>query len=395
MRKSLGRCLVVSVWAVYFLVCSLSRYCAAESWIKPILGLREEYDDNIFLDAANEKDDLLTTVTVGAQFAPQLKDHELTASYVADFQMFADNSDQNTANQTFDAEGTLHFNDWRVEANNRFRHFENRTGTEDTARVPRTTEKLKLAVIRVFNKLDVGFDYSYALENYRSDNAIGSFEGQALTYQDLDSSEHSGEVELAFHFWPKTSLLFAGRYGTLKYDTGKKSDSDYFDVLAGLRGRLFARGQIEGKVGFRTQDYKDAGSDFDSVIGNVSWTEQFSERDTLTVDFDRTTYSTIYQQNAYFQGTVVSGVFSHDFNSRVTGRLTGLYGLNEYPTATTENGKTAKREDDLWEAGVGLVYRMPKYWVMELNYAYRERSSSFDEYNYTDNRYSAAVRLEF
>ncbi|MCK5082098.1 MAG: outer membrane beta-barrel protein, partial [Candidatus Omnitrophica bacterium] len=249
-------------------------------------------------------------------------------------------SDQNTINHAFDAEGTLNFNDWRVEANNLLLYYENRTGSENTARVPRTSDWTNVKLIYAFNKLDVGLNYAYTYENYRTDNAIGTYAGQALTYQDLDSNENSGELELAFQFWPKTKMLFSGRYGALKYDTGKKSNSEYYDFLTGLRGQFFKKGEIEGKIGYRAQNYEDSSQDFDSVIFNASLVEKFNDKDTLTIDFDRTTHSTIYQQNAYYKSTNVEGVYAHDFNDRVTGKVTGAYWFNKYPTETTEDAKT-------------------------------------------------------
>ena len=387
--------LVSTVIALSLFGVFLNKTYAATSWIKPVFGIREEFDDNVFLTGSDESSDRVTTIAAGLNFEPQLNRHEFSASYIVDFQMLADNSDQNTTNQTVDAKGTLNFNDWRVEADTVLRHFENRAGSEDTARVPRTSDTTNVKLIYAFNKLDVGLNYTYRLENYRSDNGIGTYAGQALTYQDLDSNENAGEAELAFQFWPKTELLFSGRYGTLEYDTGKKGDSEYYDVLTGLRGQFFKKGEIEGKIGYRSQNYEDSAQDFDSVIFSASLIEKFTEKDTLTIDFDRRTHSTIYQQNAYFKSTNVEGVFAHDFNDRVTGKVAGAYWFNKYPTETTEGAKTAKREDDLWEVGAGLSYKLPRRGTVDLDYTYTEKSSNFDTYDYKNNRVSVAYKIEF
>ncbi|MCK5214497.1 MAG: outer membrane beta-barrel protein [Candidatus Omnitrophica bacterium] len=394
-RISIYRRFIV-VFSFILLLIGLSRQShAATSWFKPIFALKEEYDDNIFLTDSDESEDFLTTLAAGISFEPQLNKHELTSNYIIDFEMFADNSDQNTTNQTFDIDGGLNFNDWRIEADNLFRRYENLTGSEDTARIPRTSDRADVKLIYSFNKLDVGLNYTYSFEDYRNDNSIGSFAGQALTYQDLDSDENSGELELAFQFWPKTFLLFSNRYGTHKYDTNKKSDSEYYDILTGLRGRFFTRGEIEGKIGYRAQDYDDPGEDFDGVIYNVSLVEKFSEKDTLTIDFERTIHSTTYQQNAYFKITNISGVYTHDFNNRVTGKFKGAYWFNKYPTETIEGSKTAKREDDLWHIGTGLSYKLPKYVTIDLNYTYANKSSNFENFDYKNNRISTMIRMKF
>lgn len=386
---------LILIIACAFVMASFSQSYAATSWIKPIFAAKGEFDDNVYLTESDESGDFVTSLAAGINFEPKLNRHELIASYIVDVEMFADRSDQNTTNQTLDAEGTLNFNKWRVEADTLFRHFENRTGSEDTARVPRTNDLTNVKMIYDFNKLDVGLNYAYRYENYRTDNPIGTYAGQALTYQDLDSDENSGEIELDFQFWPKTSMLFSGRYGTIKYDTGKKSDSEYYDVLTGLRGRFFEKGEIEGKIGYRTQNYQDSAQDFDSVIFNASLIERFTSTDTVTIDFDRTTHPTIYQQNAYFKSTNIIAEYAHDFSERVAGRVNVGYWFNKYPTETTEGTKTAKREDDLWRFGAGLSYKLPRYGTVNLDYIFTEKSSNFDTYDYKNNRVSVAYKIEF
>ena len=384
-----------TVVALLFFASSFGQSYAATSWVKPLFAIKGEFDDNINLTESDESSDWVTSIVAGLNFEPQLNRHKFIASYLVDFEMFSDNSDQNTINHAFDTEGTLNFNDWRVEADNLLLYYENRTGSEDTARVPRTSNGTNVKLIYAFNKLDVGLNYTYRLEDYRSDNGIGTFAGQALTYQDLNSNENSGELELAFQFWPKTEMLFSGRYGALEYDTGKKSDSEYYDFLTGLRGQFFKKGEIEGKIGYRSQNYEDSSQDFDSVIFNASLVEKFNDKDTLTIDFDRTSHSTIYQQNAYFKSTNVAGEFSHIFNDRFTGRATGAYWFNKYPTETTEDAKTEKREDNLWEIGAGLSYKLPRHGTVDLDYIYTEKSSNFDTFDYKNNRVSVAYKIEF
>jgi len=357
--------------------------------------LEQAFDDNVFLTDADKISDAITTIFTGIALEPQLNEHELMVTYIVDQQYFANNVSQNTVNHNVDAEATLHFNKWRVEFNDQFRFFENRTGSEDTARIKRTSNATNVKVIYAFNKLDVGINYAHRLENYRSDLAIGSFLGQALTYQDLDSSENSGEIETAFHFWPKTSVLFSGRYGALNHVTEKKSDSNYFDVLTGLQGQLTAKGTIEGKIGYRNQEYDNSAGDFNSVIFHIAFVENFTEQDILTIDIGRTTYDTIYKGNAYFKNTLVSGEYAHGFTDKVTGSVSGSYHLNKYPVATTEGTKTAKREDGLWIIGTNLTYELPKWGEIKLAYTYSQKSSIFDTFDYDNNLISLGVTVKF
>lgn len=368
---------------------------AANNWIYPIFSLEQEFDDNIYLTKTDKTADSLTTIFAGLGIEPKLSRHEFMATYIADLNYFAKNTSQNTQNHNFTTSGTLNFNQWRVEADNLFRYFEDREGSEDTARIPRTKNSTDVKIIYAFNKLDLGLKYAYELEDYRSDAAIGAYNGQALTYQDLDTNEHSGEVEMAFKFWPKTSLLFSGVYGTLKHDTGKKSDSDYFDILTGLRGQFMSKGTIEGKVGYRSQNYENAAEDFSSIIFQASLIEKLSSKDTMTMKFVRTTNSTIYQQNAFYTSTTFSGIFAHVFSNRITGLVNGSYDHNQYDTETTEGLTTDKRADDLLKAGLALKYQLPRWGTVNFAYTYSQKISNFDTYDYNNNLVTLGMEIEF
>lgn len=62
----------------------------------PFLTVSERYDDNIFLSSSNREHDFVTTISPGARlhYVPRA-DTRLDFDYRADFEIFADNSDQN------------------------------------------------------------------------------------------------------------------------------------------------------------------------------------------------------------------------------------------------------------------------------------------------------------
>ncbi|MBN1587256.1 MAG: outer membrane beta-barrel protein [Candidatus Omnitrophica bacterium] len=368
---------------------------AATSWLLPVIAVQEAFDDNVYLTPNDESEDFITRISPGLVFEPQLPDHEFKAAYLADLSYFADHSSQNTVNHNLGASAKLNFNRWRVELDNELLYFEERAGSEDTARVPRTSNHANAELICVFNKLDLGLKFTQRIEDYRSDNAIGAFGGRALTYQDLDSTENSGELEMGFKFWPKTAMLFGGRYGTLAYDSGNKSDSGYFDVLAGLEGEFLSKGAIEGKIGYRNQNFENDAEDFDSVIYSIALTETFTSRDILEIALDRTTYSTIYQQNTYFTSSRVYGEYTHSLNDRLAVRLGTTYYYNAYPTETTEGTETAERADHLWIAACGLDYELPRWGTVNLEYTYMQKNSNFEAFDYGNNLLSLGLKKSF
>ena len=179
------------------------------------------------------------------------------------------------------------------------------------------------------------------------------------------------------------------------HDTGKKSDSDYFDVLVGLRGEPTAKSTVEANVGYRSQDYENYGNDFESVVFNGNLVEIFTSRDTLRLDFVRTTNGTNYTNNPYYETTFIAANFKHGFTDRFFGSVGLSYQLNDYPTSTTEAGKTATREDDFWTGGVGFSYEMPTGITVDVKYEHRTRDSTFSTFDYRNNRIIFGLAIGF
>ncbi len=385
----------IAAFAVALVILFGNYAYAQEGWFHPFLAVREQYDDNIYLTDTNEKSDWITTLSPGFVIEPRLTTHRFTFDYRADLNFFADYDDENTYNHTNNTALELNYNKVQVILTNMFHYFSDRLGREDINRVPRTQDHTSTIVAFGFNKLDLSLRYNYRLENYRGDAAIGAFKGQALTYKDLQRDEYEGEVEAAFKLWPKTALLFSGVYGTIDHDTGKKSDSDYFDVLVGLRGQPTAKSTVEAKFGYRGQDYDDYDNDFETVVFKGSLIEDFTSRDTLRLDFLRTSNETNYKDNAYYRNTFIAAGFKHGFTERVFGNIDFSYQRNKYPTETTEAAKTAKRKDDIWSGGVGLSYQLPKWFTADVKYEYSTRDCNFSTFDYNNNRVSLGLTGSF
>jgi hypothetical protein len=365
---------------------SLDRYVYAQkNWFSPLFAIQQTYDDNIFLTNDDTESDLVTKVSTGFVVDPPLAKHKFNLSYYGDLYFFATHDGENTYNHTLDSFVELNFNRTIFSFANIFRYYSERLDSEDVNRIPRVQDHLQADFSLNLNKLTLTLIYLYKLENYKTDTSIGTFQGQSLTYKDLERDEYVGEIETAFKLWPKTSLLMSSAYGTIKHDTNKKSDSDSFKVLMGLRGQLSAKCTVEAKIGYQNQDYEDFSNDFENVIFTGSLVEQFTVRDTLNLNFSRTTNDTIYLDNAYYENILVSTNFKHSFTDGISGDINLSYQLNSYPMETTEADKTAKREDSIWSGGIGISCQLFKMFTANFKYEYKTRKSNFATFDYQNN----------
>ncbi len=366
-----------------------------KGWFKPFVAIRGEYDDNIYLTRTDKESDWITTLQPGFVIQPNLTKHKFVIDYLADLNFFAENDDENNFNHNINAGLQLNFNSVHLDLINMFHYFSDRSGSEDIGRIDRTQDYFWPSITFNFNKLDLSLGYNYRLEEYRTDAAIGAFKGQALTYKDLERDENEGTIEAALKFWPKTALLCSFDYGTIEHDTGRKSDSDYYDILVGLRGEPTDKSTVEARIGFRNQDYEDYDDDFTSVIFDGSFVERFTSRDSLRFDFKRITNDTIFQDNAYYQSTYIGANFQHGFTERLYGNIGVSYQRSYYPTETTLAGSTEHREDDFRSVAVGLSYKLVKWFIADIKYQYRIRDSNFSTYDYKNNRISIGLTGRF
>jgi len=364
-------------------------------WLIPTIVISQEYDDNIFLRDIDTESDWITTVSPRIEIKPELSQHKLTIDYQGDYNYFWNFESEDNLSHTNNVNLELIYNNFRIKLDNRFRNFSDRSGSEDVNRVPRTQDHAEAKLIFEFNKLDLSLGYLFQYENYRSDSDIGAFLGAPATYQDLDRLEHTGEIETAFKLWPKTALLFSTRIGGILHRTGIKADSDYFDVLTGIRGEPSAKSTAEFKIGYRNQGYEDSIRDFSSLIAFGSLIENITPRDVVRLDFLRTSYDTIYQNNAYYEVSFFGIQYEHGFTDKINGNITLAYQLDSYPVETTDTGETKHRADDIWRAGCGLKYKTPKGLFGELKYEFLTRNSNFSVYDYKDNRATISLGIQF
>ncbi|MFC1645675.1 outer membrane beta-barrel protein [Candidatus Omnitrophota bacterium] len=395
-KKKLLSVAVVSMFLlVSFILIDCSYAQEEEGGASVALALTQTYDDNIFSRDIDRESDLITTITPMFEIAPKLGDHKLTINYQGDYNYFWNHSSEDNLNHLNSINLKLLFSKFRIELDNRFRYFSDTAGEEDVNRIPRTQDHADAKFIFEFNKLDLTLGYLFQYENYRSDRAIGAFLGAPATYQDLDRLEHTGEVETAWKLWPKTALLFSTRFGGILHRTGGKSDSDYYDVLTGIRGEPSAKSTAEFKIGYRNQDYEDNIRSFDSVIAFGSFIENITSRDVLRLDFLRTSYDTIYQSNAYYEVSFFGTQYEHGFTERFSGNVALSYQLDSYPVETTDVGETKHRADNIWKAGCSLKYKTPKGFTSELAYEFLTRDSNFSAYDYKTNRIFLSLGVEF
>lgn len=349
---------------------------------------KEELDSNVFLSTSDRKVDLLSHVnpSLGVE-VPFGEESSVSADYDLDWVFFSEHRDQDYLNQRVRGLIEWQLADYKITVDDVFKHYSDRSGSEITARIKRAGNAFRIGASAEFNRLIFDVGYSNIIDAYRTkDLLLGS-----LTYMDKNNMTNMFDMSVSYRFLPKTSVIIENDVGWVTYyNSSIPPDSWFIQPLIGLRGDLrpgiFS---IDLMGGFRYQHYDN--SDVfahKAYVGpvikggmNYYWTED----DLFKLTLERSIYESLYQNINYYNVNYAGLKYTHRFNDKIKASLLGSYQLNLYPSETTDNGKTAKRHDNIIVFGCSLRYDMRKWISFEAAYTYSQKISNFSNQDYYDN----------
>lgn len=349
--------------------------------------IKLQYDDNIFLDPNNEKDDFITVLTPGVSVDCPFGDNRLTLDYHVDFIEYLDNSSQNAKNHYLSSEANINWQDIAFTLYEKFERVFERPSTEDTSRVKRDDNTTGIKAKLQKERLGIQIGYEHFIRNYRSEPQ----------YEPYDRKEHLYSFVLTHKTFPKTELLLEYDFAQIRYDDeSSRSDSDYNQLLVGAIGEITPRTTATIKTGYQWRSYDSSTeSDFNAAVLYADMIHKFSEKDALKLSFLRSANESTYDVNNYYKIENVSAVFDHFFNNKLMGFLNGEYQINSYPRETTEGTEVKKREDNYYSLGAGLRYYIRKWLTLTLECDHIIRDSNFSVFEYHQNLVTFSAKAIF
>lgn len=365
----------------------------------PVLEVGVEYNDNVVLSPpGQEESDLIWIISPEITLELPGRRSALRVGYRANIKEYTDNSSLSFVEHIAQAE-------WRLNqllggrlnlyVTDRFLYTEDPTGfpvPELTERVPRADNLLRVGgEYSLAERWSLGVDYSFYWIDY----------GGAASNDVLDHVEHTIGVTGYYRIQPKTSLLAEYRYQIVRYDQENVAgprDSDSNFLLGGVKGDFTAKTSAQVKVGYQWKDYKsEAETDFDGLVVEAEVIWKYAEPSQLRLFGGRANVESTFVVggNNYYVANYGGLELRHQITPDLLLRVRGLFGTNDYPDVATVGTTTAKRQDDFAEAGIGLTYQMRRWLAFTLDYYFLWRDSNFNDFDYTNNRVAATVRLTY
>jgi len=349
--------------------------------------IKVQYDDNVFLDRDDEKDDLIVTLTPGIRVEWPFQDNRLRLGYHIDFHKFIDNTSQDAVDHHLSAEAEINWRDVRFTIYDNFDHLYERPTTEDTSRIKRNDNTFGIRADFQRERLGIQLGYENFTRNYKDDTV----------YDAYDRTDHKYSFMVTHQTFSKTKTLFEYDFGQTRYDnSASRSDSDYHQFLIGAIGELTPRTTATIKTGYRFRDYENGSDpDFDTGVLSADIIHKFSDKNALKLSLLRSAEESTYGVNNFYKIEKISAVFDHFFSNKLLGFVTGQHQINSYPEETTEGTETKKRKDKYSSLGVGLRYYMREWLTLTFKIEHIMRNSNFDVFEYDQNLATFTARAEF
>ncbi len=399
----------------------------------PSVSISEEYNDNIFLTPDNEEDDFITTVSPGFILEVTQRENGLSLSYHPGYSFYADHSEFNSwQHEAVLGAWVAASRSTRIEVEDAFLFTEDPAPetditspiTEDpliqgdptirSGREPYYTNTASIRLIQQFGASD-SFYLQYAYTILRNDDPEiedvdqhipglgitywflprwGLEIAASLTATELDESDDfdqwTGRITQTYRIDQRFEAFVQYDHTAVRYSQHQDEDSiDYqvFEPSVGITYNIMNDSVLSLRLGYFKED-RDEGEDIDGPSGDIELTKTL-RNGTLSLSGAAGQENTVLNaENLGFTKFYEIGFETeYRFLRNLTGNISG-----SYRNAVFEETET-NREDDIYEAGVGLTYLVTSWLSTHLQYFYRTLDSTLPEDEYKENRVAFQVTL--
>lgn len=332
------------------------------------------YEDNIFLNSADEQDETYSIFTPGAMLVyGSPRGNYLYLDYRADF-----TSLQEFGNSAFDGQALkagAHFANARIQADASHEYREVRdVDVQVGTRLKRKSNATTLSCDnRISSKTSVGIEGRHLLNR---------FDDRGYS----DYNEYSVAGRAAWQMLPRASLTGRAGHGWVDVDETRDAygSAQYDEVTIGLAGKPRPRLETSMDVGVQHRYFEDDQiDDITREVGRVRVAANPLERIRVWLTGSASMNPAINADGYTVLDTRgEAGVSRRLFVERLVGGVSVFRGRNEYLGSgggEMDDRVYNGRQDDYWGLKANVDWWIGRYWLIGLGYSYTENDSEADE----------------
>jgi polysaccharide biosynthesis protein VpsM len=222
------------------------------------------------------------------------------------------------------------------------------------------------------NRLRLRFDYSNFLLRY-----------DAQRNKKLNRDDNSFSAYVFYHLWPKTAFFGQYTLTDIAYEDNATLNSKEHSFFGGYQWDMTAKTSGSVKAGWGIKDF--ASDEERNFIYEAKVEHAFTPKSVVKLTAFGRTGETNIPDTLYTVGRGVRANYHLIMNQKVTGWASLAYTNEHYGQQFTYNGKRAKRNDDMYEASVGLEYWFKRWLRAGIAYTHATRKSNFSDFEYESN----------
>lgn len=375
-------------------------------YVHPFISVGAQYTDNLFNTDQGRQGELTTVVSPGIWLAlpasrEKLLDvttmnsapgglevsrlpletgrrHQGYGLYRADIKRFSDHSELDRTDHR--AEGLLSYRlrgGLYLEVLDIFTIADEDFGTSTLADLDRYRSNL------FSTRLGYDFTPKLGAEVEYSNHAL-NYQAGRNDFRDRTDNAFSGYI--FYRVLPKTALFIAGDYIEVGYDRDSLDDSTERNYYGGVQWLMTARSVGRIKVGWGEKDYVRASTeDQDNAVVEVQVQHWLTPKTSLGLSGWRKTNETTVEGPA---GSLSNGgqlVYRQRFTRKFSGEAAFGFVRDSFAGDFIFFDRVGERTDDYYKAHVKFGFAMYPWLNLGLEYAFKERDSNFDVFDYRSN----------
>lgn len=351
--------------------------------LTPTLKFSEGYNDNVDEDA-NENSSWVTEVSPSFTLAAQDRLNVYSLTYSFDSEIYHSLHDDDNTDHHLTADAHLEFNSRnRLDLNAGYHDIEDTSDADSATGENDQYHTSNIGALYGFGAqsatMQLEFGANHQLKRYDNSGSLN-----ASKERDTDSFSGTAYYRLA----PKTRALFEVRYNDYDYVSNDPLDSNNLAYLGGVTWDATARTSGTIKLGYEEKDFDDGSKkDPDGTTWEVSVTWAPRTYSSFTLNTRAGIDEGGDSGEDYIDTTSTSLGWNHDWNSRVSSKVSYSYTEEEY--------QGIDREDETSVFGLGVNYEVRRWMSVGVGYKYTDKDSTDASESYNQNLYQASLNLSF
>ena len=351
--------------------------------IKPSVELKAGSDNNVYLATEDfAEDDTFFSLFPRVIIDLPYKGHLFSLDYGVEMRRYSEFDSEDVELQNFAFEGLLNVtSQFTVRLLERYKELAG-DADEMLGRVEYSRNTAAISgAYEINSKLSVEGEYGQTKYDYEDDILIGRTDDQI-------------NVTAIYNLYEKWGILGEVAHGEVDIED-TENDASYNRILIGARGNFTPKLSGLVKLGQEMRSYEGDREDSDSPYLAGEVTHQVADDMSFTLGANQQIVeSIVYADNSYTE-TQWRARLSKTFIDKVNVILSGYFQSNEYENDILIGDISEKREDDIWQAEIGVEYKLNKYTHLLAGYEHKVLDSNFNENDFEVDRFSIGARLEY